>query len=297
MTAMTDRGGRTERERRTATRTRTGAGPSWLRPLAVTALGALFAVPLYVVLANTFKPGADIAPSPASLPTRPTLDNLRTVMDRPDHLFWVSLTNSLLVTTLSVILLTVLSSMLGHYLARTHSRWGRAATLVLLSGLMVPPQVILLPITHVLRDFHLMATVQGLVLFNVGYYVPFGVFVFAGFVRSIPVEMEEAAAIDGASPFTVFWRIVFPLLRPATASAVIFFGVWIWNDFIDPLVILGPGNGTTVTTGIYRAIGQYQADYGTVFGLMFLATLPVLVLYLALQRHFVRGLTSGATKG
>lgn len=270
---------------------------SLLRPLAVTALGALFAVPLYVVLANTFKPGGDIAPDPASLPTHPTLGNLRAVVDRPDHLFWASLTNSLLITGLSVVLLTVLSSMLGHYLARTRSRWVRVATLTLLSGLMIPPQVILLPITRVLHVFHLMATVQGLVLFNVGYYVPFGVFVFAGFVRGIPVEMEEAAAIDGARRFTVFWRIVFPLLRPATASAVIFFGVWIWNDFLDPLIILGPGDGITVTTGIYRAIGQYQADYGSVFGLMFLATLPVLILYLTLQRHFVRGLTSGATKG
>lgn len=272
-------------------------GGTWMRPLVVTALGAVFAVPLYVVLANTFKPGADIASSPAALPTPPTLGNLKAVMDRPDHLFWASLTNSLLVTTLSVVVLTVLSAMLGHYLARTNSRWGRAATLLLLSGLMIPPQVILLPITHVLRIFHLMATVQGLVLFNVGYYVPFGVFVFAGFVRTVPVEMEEAAAIDGAGRLTVFWRIVFPLLRPATASAVIFFGVWIWNDFIDPLIILGPGSGTTVTTGIYRAIGQYQADYGTVFGLMFLATLPVLILYLVLQKQFVHGLTSGATKG
>nr|WTB28482.1 carbohydrate ABC transporter permease [Streptomyces sp. NBC_00830] len=198
---------------------------------------------------------------------------------------------------LSVAVLTVFSAMLGHYLARTSSRWGRAATLVLLSGLMIPPQVILLPITQVLHVFGLMATVQGLVLFNVGYYVPFGVFVFAGFVRSVPIELEQAAAIDGAGWFTTFWRIVFPLLRPATASSVIFFGVWIWNDFLNPLIILGPGTGTTVTTGIYRAIGQYQADYGTVFGLMLLATLPVLVLYLVLQKQFVKGLTGGATKG
>ncbi|GAA3783883.1 carbohydrate ABC transporter permease [Streptomyces phyllanthi] len=268
-----------------------------LRPLGVTVLGAAFAVPLYVVLANAFKPGADIAPHPAALPLPPTLDNLTSVVTRPDNLFWVSLTNSLIVTTLSVAVLTVLSAMLGHYLARTSSRWGRVATLVLLSGLMIPPQVILLPVTQVLRTFDLMATVHGLVLFNVGYYVPFGVFVFAGFVKGVPVELEQAAAIDGAGWFRTFWQVVFPLLRPATASCVIFFGVWIWNDFLNPLIILGPGSGTTVTTGIYRAIGQYQADFGTVFGLMFLATLPVLVLYLALQKQFVKGLTGGATKG
>lgn len=268
-----------------------------VRPVATVLVGSLFSVPLYVVLANTFKQGSKIAPSPASPPIPPTLDNLTSVMTRSDNLFWASLTNSLLVTSISVALLTIVSAMLGHYLARTESRWGQVAMLVLLSGLMIPPQVILLPIVRMLQLFDLMATLQGLVLFNVGYYVPFGVFVFAGFVRTIPRELEEAAAIDGAGPVRVFWRVVFPLLRPASASAVIFFGVWIWNDFINPLIILGPSQGTTVTTGIYRAVGQYQTDFGTVFGLMFLATLPVLTLYLLLQRQFVTGLTSGAAKG
>jgi raffinose/stachyose/melibiose transport system permease protein len=168
---------------------------------------------------------------------------------------------------------------------------------LLLCGLMIPPQVILLPITQVLDRIGLMTTIQGLVLFNVGYYIPFGVFVFAGFMRQIPRELEEAAAIDGASRFQTFWRIVFPLLRPASASVMIFLGVWIWNDFLNPLIILGPSKGTTITTGIYRAIGQYQSDLGTVFALMFLATVPVLIFYLALQRNFVKGLTGGATKG
>ncbi|RCG30123.1 carbohydrate ABC transporter permease [Sphaerisporangium album] len=250
-----------------------------------------------MILVNVFKRGEKITQSPASLPAPPTLDNITGLLTRTDDLFWASLTNSVVVTTLSIILLTILSAMLGHYLARTRGRWARVATLLLLSGLMIPPQVILMPVTQVLRAFGLMTTVQGLVLFNVGYYIPFGVFVFSGFLRGIPIELEEAAAIDGASRSRVFWRVVFPLLRPATASVLIFLGVWIWNDFIDPLVILGPSQGTTITTGIYRSIGQYQADFGTVFALMFLATLPVLIFYLFLQKHFVKGLTGGATKG
>ena len=268
-----------------------------LRPVVALAVTTVFFVPLYLVLTNVFKPGDQISAAPAALPRPPTLDNIIAVLTRPDHLFWVSLTNSLVVTTVSVLVLVVLSAMLGHYVARNRSRWARALTLVLLAGLMIPPQVILIPITDVLRAGHLMATVQGLILFNVGYYLPFGMFVFAGFVRTIPVELEEAAIIDGASRAQVFWRVVFPLLRPASASVMIFLGVWIWNDFIDPLIILGPGRGTTVTTGVYRAIGQYQSDFGAVFALMFLATLPVLAFYLALQRHFVKGLTGGATKG
>jgi len=270
---------------------------AWLRPLVATCLCAVFFVPLYLVLANTFKPGDRISASPASPPWPPTLHNITAVLTRPDRLFWVSFANSVLITSVSVVILTVLSAMLGHYLARSRSRWVRALTLVLLAGLMIPPQVILIPISDVLRAGHLMGTIQGLVLFNVGYYVPFGVFVFAGFVRTVPLELEEAATVDGASPAKVFWRIVFPLLRPASASVLIFLGVWIWNDFIDPLIILGPSRGTTITTGVYRAVGQYQSDFGSVFALMLLATLPVLAFYLALQRHFVKGLTGGATKG
>ena len=269
----------------------------WLRPTVALLVGAVFFVPLYVVLTNVIKDGPEISTDPMGLPLPPTMDNLVAVMTRPDNLFWVSLTNSVVITTSSVLVLTVLSAMLGHYLARTRSRWARVATVLLLCGLMIPPQVILLPITEVLGTLGMMTTIQGLVLFNVGYYVPFGVFVFSGFMRQIPRELEEAAAIDGASRFQTFWRIVFPLLRPASASVMIFLGVWIWNDFLNPLIILGPGKGTTITTGIYRAIGQYQADFGTVFALMFLATVPVLVFYLALQRHFVKGLTGGATKG
>ena len=269
----------------------------WLRPLVAIAVSAVFVVPLYMVCVNVIKQGSRISKEPAALPIPPTLRNLTGVLTRPDHLFWASLTNSIVVTVTSILVLTVLSAMLGHYLARSRGRWGRALMLLLLCGLMIPPQVILMPITQVLRIAHLMTTVQGLVLFNVGYYIPFGVFVFSGFMRSIPVELEEAAAIDGAGKGRIFWRIVFPLLRPATASVLIFLGVWIWNDLLDPLIILGPSQGTTVTTGIYRAIGQYQADFGAVFALMFLATLPVLAFYLALQKHFVKGLTGGATKG
>jgi raffinose/stachyose/melibiose transport system permease protein len=268
-----------------------------LRPVVAVAISAVFFVPLYFVLVNVFKPGPEIAANPAALPVPPTLDNIITLLSRSDRLFWASLTNSVLVTTLSVIVLIVFSAMLGHYLSRSQGRWVRPLTLVLLAGLMIPPQVILLPITRVLQLFDLMATVQGLILFNVGYYVPFGVFVFTGFMRQIPRELEEAAAIDGASRFQTFWKIVFPLLRPATASVMIFLGVWIWNDFLNPLIILGPSRGTTITTGIYRAIGQYQADFGQVFALMFLASLPVLIFYLVLQKDFVKGLTGGASKG
>src|SRR5689334_24730061 len=123
----------------------------WVRPGVALAVGALFFVPLYVVLVNVVKYGPRISTEPMALPLPPTVDNLVRVMSRPDRLFWVSLTNSVVITTVSVLVLTVLSAMLGHYLARSRSRWARVATILLLCGLMIPPQVILLPITQVLR--------------------------------------------------------------------------------------------------------------------------------------------------
>ncbi|WP_329565093.1 carbohydrate ABC transporter permease [Streptomyces sp. NBC_01361] len=279
-----------------AANSRTTKAP-WVRPVAALVVTAAFFLPLYLVLTNVFKPGKDIAGHPASLPWPPTLDNLRAALDRPDRLFWNGLINSVTITLFSIVVLTVVSALLGHYLCRSRGRLARLTLLVLLAGLMIPPQVILVPVTEVLRLTGTMTTLQGIVAFNVGYYVPFGVFVFSGFIRTVPLELEESAQLDGAGRWRTFWQVVFPLLRPATASVLIFLGVWIWNDFLNPLIILGPAGGTTVTVGVYRAIGEHQADYGQVFGLMFLAALPVLIFYLALQRHFVKGLTGGAVKG
>ncbi|MFI1092599.1 carbohydrate ABC transporter permease [Streptomyces sp. NPDC020917] len=270
---------------------------AWFRPIAATFVTAVFFLPLYVVLVNVFKKGSDITAHPVSLPIPPDLTSIRNVLDRPDHLFWYGLINSVEITAVSITVLTLFSAMLGHYLARSKSPWAKATLAVLLCGLMIPQAVILEPVTEVLRHLGLMTTVPGMVLTNAGYYVPFGVFVFMGFVKTIPIELEEAAALDGAGRFRTFWRIVFPLLRPASASVLIFLGVWVWNDFLNPLIILGPASGTTVTVGIYRAIGEHQSDFGQVFALMFLATVPILAFYLAFQRHFVKGLTGGATKG
>ncbi|WP_433304549.1 carbohydrate ABC transporter permease [Actinoplanes sp. CA-030573] len=275
---------------------RNGYAPAWLRPVVATFVTAIFFLPLYLVLVNVFKPGDKIIGQPAGLPFPATFDNIKQVLNRPDHLFWYGLVNSVEVTAVSIVVLTVLSAMCGYWLARSKGAAAKIMLVVMLAGLMIPPAVIIAPITEVLRSIGQMNSVVGLVLVNVGYYVPFGVFVFAGFVRTIPITIEEAAVIDGASRMRVFWQIVFPLLRPAAASVLIFLGVWIWNDFLNPLIILGPAAGTTVTVGIYRAVGEHQQDYGSVFALMFLATVPILAFYLIFQKYFVKGLTAGASK-
>lgn len=267
-----------------------------LRPIAAVALAALFFFPVYVVVTGMLKPIKDIQSSPLGLPTPPTGANLQAVLGREDGLYWSALINSVQITVLSVLALTLLSAMLAHYLVRSTARWTRPALLMLLAGLMIPPAVILQPVTQVLGAVGLMNSVVGVVCANVAYYLPFGVFVFSGFIGTVPVEMEEAASIDGASRFRLFWQVVFPTLRPAAASVMIFLGVWVWNDFLTPLIVLGPESGTTVTVGVYRSVGEYSTNFGTLYAFSFLASLPVLLFFVALQKQFVAGLTAGAVK-
>lgn len=270
------------------------AGPG--RTALAVVVTALCALPIYLVLVNVFKSSDDIVAHPLALPLDPSLANIRAVIDRPDNLFWNGLLNSIVVTTLSVLFATVLAAMLAHYLVRTDKRWTTVVASLLLAGMMIPGAVILQPITTVLNKLGLVTTLPGLILVNIGLALPFGVLVFMGFVKSIPVELEQAASLDGAGPIRIFWKIVFPLMRPASASVMIFLAVFVWNDFITPLVIMGPSSGTTVTVGIYRSISEHASDFGSVFAFMFLATIPILLFFLMFQKHFVKGLTGGASK-
>jgi raffinose/stachyose/melibiose transport system permease protein len=268
---------------------------SGLRVVFALAVTALFAVPLYVALVNVFKPSTVVQAHPLRLPTDFTFSNVTAAADL--SLVQTGLRTSLIVTAGTILLVVPVSAMVAYYISRWDTRWARVLLLFFLFGLMLPPQVVLIPTTVILRKLHLMFTYWGLILNFVAYFMPFAIFVFTGFLRSISRELDEAAAIDGASSLKTFWRIVFPLMRPATASVVIVTAVWAWNDFLSPLIILGAASGVTITTGIYLAVGTFSVDYGQEFGIMLLASLPILALFLLLQRHFVKGLTAGASKG
>jgi raffinose/stachyose/melibiose transport system permease protein len=268
---------------------------SWLHLLFAVAATAVFAIPLYLAAVNVLKPAAEIQSHPLALPSRFYAHNVTSAAHMA--IVQTGLKTSLIVTVGTLLLVVPVSAMVAYYIARWDSAVARLLLLVFLFGLMLPPQVVLIPTTVILRRLHLMFTYWGLILNFAAYFMPFAVFVFTGFLRSISRELDEAAAIDGASTLKTFWRIVFPLMRPATASVVIVTSVWAWNDFLSPLIILGAASGVTITTGIYLAVGQFSVDYGQEFGIMFLASLPILAFFLLLQRHFVSGLTGGATKG
>ena len=271
-------------------------GKHRIRAVVAFLVGFIFLFPLYLVIVNSVKPEDQIVGSPATLPFPPTLDHYAAVLTRGDNLVWEGLQNSTIITVSSVLLAMIISAMFAFALWRSSSVVQNFAYGILLAGLILPTAVILVPVFKVLQAIGLANSMPGLVLFMVGYYVPFGTFVFRAFLTTVPRELVDAAMVDGAGPATTFFRIVFPLMRPATASVVVIIGVWVWNDFLNPLILLGPLSGTTIMVGLYRSVGQFAIDFGELFAFMLLASLPIVILYFLLQSQFVRGLTSGAAK-
>jgi multiple sugar transport system permease protein/raffinose/stachyose/melibiose transport system permease protein len=257
-----------------------------------------FVCPIYLTVVNAFKTDAAIASSPQSLPVHPTLHNVSAALTQPGHVLEIGLRNSLIVVVCSVALLIPLGSAFSFWISRKRSRIRSAIMAAFAVGLMIPPQITVLPIIKILSAVGLDHTYPGLILANIGGgYLSFAVFVYVGFMRSIPAEVIEAARIDGASGLRIWWRIIMPVVRPATATVGIFLSLWIWNDFLNPLLIIGPITGQTVTVGLYDSVSnQVSPDYGLQFGFMFLAALIPVAGYLLVQKQFRAGLTAGSTR-
>ena len=260
-------------------------------------MGAVFLVPFYVAIVNAFKTREDIFANPLGIPfARLTLDNIVRNLESPHFNVGIAYGTSFVLSGLTVTIVIALGAAMSYVISRKRHRVFDYAYLLLLAGLMVPAQVILLPLIQILRRLHLMFTVQGLLVANLAWYMPFAAFVFVGYVRTIPFQLDESARLDGAGDLLIFARIIYPLIGPAVASVVIFVSLWTWNDFVNPLIILGTSKYYTITIGVYRAIGQYVQKWEDVFAIVFMAIFPVVVFYLFMQRRFVSGLTAGALK-
>lgn len=270
---------------------------TWGRLVGAWLVTLAFILPIYIAFSSAFKTQEQILNSPLSPPIPFTFNNILDALQRPDNLIQAGLMNSVLVTALTVGALIPLASALSFYISQRTPKVKGILLGVVALGLMVPPQVVLLPIVELLQAVGLANSYAGLILSNIGGgYLSFAVFVYVGFLRSVPQEVIEAARVDGASDLRIWWKIVMPLVRPATATVGIFLGLWVWNDFLNPLFILGPLQGQTITTGIYISLGQYSTNYAQLFGIMFLAAIVPLIGYLVSQREFIHGLMSGASK-
>ena len=255
----------------------------------------IYLIPLYIAVANAFKGYWDVIKSPLSLPANPTMDNFVEAFHSSNILSLYG--NSILITFSSVALLVLVSSTAAYIIIRRKNKLCKFLYGFALIGIMVPPVVTLVPSIKTLSMLGLMYTPWGLLMFYGGAYFSTTLFLYTGFINSIPATLDESAYIDGANTITIFFRIIFPLLKPCTATAVILMGMWIWNDFLNPMYILGTTAGKTITLGIYNSIGALTSKWNLVFANVILASFPIVVLYLCMQKQFMTGLTAGAVKG
>ncbi|MFB9311004.1 raffinose/stachyose/melibiose transport system permease protein [Agromyces hippuratus] len=268
----------------------------WL-VLAVVAVVML--VPLYVMIISAFKPQADILQNPLGFsPDSFTLEYLMNAVTSEKFNVIGAYGITLLFVLLVNVFCILLSAPAAYVIARGRRKWHMALLLVFVSGLFIPGQVTLIPVVFVLRMLGLIGTIPGFVLFETALTLPITIFLFTAYLRSVPRDIDEAAALDGAGKIRAFWSCIFPIMKPVVATIVVLNSISVWNDFVNPQVILGPSSGIyTVTTGVYAAVGQYATDYTTVFPTLLLAVTPAIIFFIVMQRYIIGGLVAGATKG
>jgi raffinose/stachyose/melibiose transport system permease protein len=271
---------------------------SWLSRLALSivmlSIACTVAVPFYYIIVNTFKTQQQTSVSPLGFPTSFNFTNYKNVWDNIPVLqsFW----NTLRVTAVSVVLMLLFGSMAAYSVVMRKTRSSKRIHIILLLALAVPFQVTLIPIYQAFVKFHLIDSLNGLIVIYTGGAV-FSYFLIQGYMLTIPYEIIEAARIDGCGTVRMYWRIVVPLIRPVLVTVSIFQTIWVWNDFLAPSVfIISPSNYTLVLQA-YQAVGQYTTNWPAFMALTVLSLIPITIFFAVMQRHIVGGFTAGAVKG
>jgi raffinose/stachyose/melibiose transport system permease protein len=255
-----------------------------------------FIYPVLFVLLNAFKSTQEIVLNPAGLPKTWTIENFAKVLATKGSggfNFAESLLNTLVLAISSVGLIIIFSSMAAYQLVRTKSSLAIFIFFLFAFFMVIPFQTIMVPLVVLATDLR-FKDVYGLILVNVGLGAPTAVFMYHGFIKSVPVSLEEAASIDGAGPFRMFFQVVFPLLMPITATIGILDVLWVWNDFLLPYIILRQG---TLVLFQFNFFGSFTKDYGALTASLVMTATPVIIMYVALQKYIIKGIAAGAVKG
>jgi raffinose/stachyose/melibiose transport system permease protein len=268
----------------------------WLGTAAILVFAVVFVVPFAFVLVTALKTQQEAGQLEFTWPTEMAfLDNLREVVETRDYIVVIAFINSTILTVTSVAIMVVLAAMVGFVLQRRRTRWTGFINFLVLSGLIIPPAVV--PTIWVLQGLGLFRTMAGLILVEVAFGLSFAILLFRAFIAGVPRELDEAAIIDGAGPLRLFFRVIFPLLRPVAVTVIVVQSVVVFNDFTNPLYFLPGEQNATVQLTLYNFQSQYEAQYNLLFMNILLITIPPLVMYLFFNRQIVAGMTAGAIKG
>jgi raffinose/stachyose/melibiose transport system permease protein len=260
-------------------------------------IALIVSIPIYLVVINTFKTHEQIIVQPLAFPTFAVgFDNIIKATEKMDIFRAYS-------TTLSIELIAVFigiffSSLAAYAVSRIKHRLFSTMYWIYLGGIMIPIQSAFIPLVYLLKSMGLNNTLLGISIVYAAIISPFAIFVFSGFMRTIPMELEEAAYIDGSSPFRTYFQIIFPLIKPVTATLFILQFIYVWNDLLLPLVLVSTRDYPTVSVSLYKFFGMRgQSDFSLLYGGVSLALAPIIILFLSFQRFFVKGLATGAIKG
>jgi raffinose/stachyose/melibiose transport system permease protein len=259
-------------------------------------VGVVFVIPFLFMLVIAAKDRAEAARFEFSLPTEwLLLENIQAVLDTRDGLIITAFRNSIVLTVVSVALIVLVGTMVAFVLQRRRDRVGGLVAGMLLLGLILPPALV--PTIYVLQWTGLFKTLLGLILVEVALLLPFAVLIFRAFMSAIPRELDEAAIIDGAGPWSLFRRVIFPLLRPAVITVIVVSSVTIYNDFVNPLYFLPGDENATVQLTLFDFQSQFNTRWNLLFADVLLITIPPMIMFVLFQRQIVSGMTAGAVKG
>ncbi len=261
--------------------------------------------PFLLVVLNSAKTSADIVISPISLPKNwgQFFTNMTNVIHNQSFNYWNSFFSSLFITAVSLILLTVCSSMAAWVLVRNKTKWSNFIFMLFVSAMVIPFQVVMLPLLSTFRELssflgiNMLQSYKGIIFAYLGFGGSMSVFILHGFVKGVPYELEEAAWIDGCSPEGTFFRIIFPLLKPVQVTVLILNGIWIWNDYLLPSLMLGlNGNIKTLPVAVSSFVGSFVKQWDLILSAAFLAMIPIIILFLFAQKQIIQGMVDGAIK-
>ncbi len=259
-------------------------------------LAALFCLfPLLMALINSFKSNGELLTSIIALPKTFRINNYMRTFEKMHYLR--SLGNTVILAALSVSMMILFSAMAGWKLCRTKTRFSSLLLGFFVFSMLIPFSSIMIPLYKIVLLFDIKNSLVGLSFVYAGLGVSMAIFLYHGFVKTIPLELEEAAAIDGCKPFQTFFLVIFPLLKSITATVCITNVLWVWNDFLLPLIVVADNKKYTLLLSTNTLFGQYSSDWSAILSALILAAIPVIIFYAIFQKHILRGITDGAIKG
>ena len=258
------------------------------------ALLLLFIMPFYLMVINSFKTTQEFITDPFSLPDSFDLTNYFLAFERMN--FVNAITNSLIITVISVFLLLVTASMAAHFLVRFRWRITNVIFAIFVASMIVPFQAVMIPLVSLYGGFGLLNNRWILIFMYMGFGQAFAVFIFHGFIKNIPLEIEEAATIDGCGRIMTFFMIVVPMLKPVISTVLILQVLWIWNDFLLPSLILISPAQRTLPLSMFSFFTTFSVDFAPLMAGIVLTIIPILVVYLVCQKQIIEGVSQGAVK-